>query len=875
MVKPQSRGVSNVTLIILFFVVIILISAIGTLYFYWMKSQKIVINTNLNESPLNVNLPAEKAELAAFKRLIQPEEIKIEEVKVNPQVPEYNLPLVAEDISNFEDVMNKIVINDEIKAALKQNGFVVTDTPEDFSTTPDDFAEYYSNLKNRELPLFITSDSLLHYYHLFFDTTLMKLERDLFYDDVWQMSQELFTDAQAIYQNTDGDLKVAAKQNVGYLAVALELLKPKSDQVISDETIKSEYCYPEMDKEFCDRVISDIKEQFGSKASYKYFSADDVKKYNFTVPEYVKDLVDKEIALISGHEGFKPSPLFYYKEDYSQYVPRGHYTKTEKLKNYFKAMIWYGRMTALLNGDKNLNPAESECSGFYNGIISEEDAKIQTLQAGLVAKKFLESKELQQRWQRMYAITAYMVGFSDDLGPFEYSEALKAALGDEITNEKLVERYDEFKSKVQELSYNPKIYSGLGACQMAMSCPPLSDEELQSLKVQAKNLLNQTKGFRLMGQRFTLDSYLFSEIVSPYSGKYIGEDKLLPTEEKPFTFSWDDEYENYRDTRPFTWVKTDVAGCEEGREVKGFPSGLDLMAIFGSARAEEILDLANDTKYSDYQKVFNALKQEVNSMPEEGWFQNLYYNWLYVLKGLLGDYGEGYPTFMQSTAWQDKQLNTVLSSWTELRHDTILYVKQSYTIAEMGAGYVPPVVGYVEPVPDFYARLLTLTRMTKLGMEKLVPAEEMENLKISLALERFDDMLSKLIDLSKKELANEALTEDEYSFIESFGASSKSLIEIVAGGDVDPTVLKSILVADVHTDGNTLLVLEEGTGYLKTMLVAYKLPDNRILVGVGPVFSYYEFKQPMKNRLTDEKWREILDSGNYPDEPAWTNSFSK
>jgi hypothetical protein len=82
-------------------------------------------------------------------------------------------------------------------------------------------------------------------------------------------------------------------------------------------------------------------------------------------------------------------------------------------------------------------------------------------------------------------------------------------------------------------------------------------------------------------------------------------------------------------------------------------------------------------------------------------------------------------------------------------------------------------------------------------------------------------------------------------------------------------------VADVHTDGNTLKSLEEATGYIKSILVAYKLPDNRILIGVGPVFSYYEFKQPMAERLTDEKWKEMLKSGNYPAAPEWVKSFSK
>ena len=61
---------------------------------------------------------------------------------------------------------------------------------------------------------------------------------------------------------------------------------------------------------------------------------------------------------------------------------------------------------------------------------------------------------------------------------------------------------------------------------------------------------------------------------------------------------------------------------------------------------------------------------------------------------------------MQTKAWQDKELTTVLASWAELRHDTILYAKQSYTVRQVAAPVEKPVVSYVEPVPEFYNRLL-------------------------------------------------------------------------------------------------------------------------------------------------------------------------
>jgi len=820
------------------------------------------------------------------KQLIKPEEIVSEEIHVSPAIPTYPLPISAEDMANYEDFNNKITLSDDSFFMLQKNGFVVIPTPPEIanrelflrfssekSSPSDDFVAFYEALKDKDLPVFITTDSMLHYYHIFFETILMTLEKDVFFDDIWKISQEMLESSIKDFEENEGGIREAARRNMAYLSIALELLKPKEEQMASDEILQKEYCRPDMDTETCQEMIKRLKELFGDLKSANYFNKEEAGQYRFRIPKAVADVAGKEIELIELHEGWENSPLFIYREDYSQYVPRGHYTKSEKLKNYFKALMWYGRITALIQGTPDLSPGESICSGTIDGIISDHDAKIQTLQALLLSDHFSQSRDIQERWNRIYAITSFLVGFSDDLGPHEYNEILK-----DFDKQRWEESYPEIKQALFNIPHNPRIYSGLGECELLMPCPPLSEENIRALKLQAKKLLNKTKGFRLMGQRFTLDSWLFSEIVSPYSGKYTGEKLPLPTDARPFTFSWDDNYMEYRKNRPFSWIKTEVDACPPPaeREVKGFPRGLDLMALLGSQKAESILQETGDMQYSDYEQKFLSLKEEIESLTPFDWHQTLYMNWLYVLKALLKDNefeSSGYPLFMQTKAWLDKELNTALASWAQLRHDTILYVKQSYTMAEKGGMFQPPIVGYVEPMPEFYHRLLALTKMTRLGIERLMPTELSERLDISIGLERLAEILERLKDISIKEIENRALDEMEYRFIENFGSISENLIETIAGGKADPSIFKTVLVADVHTDGNTKKVLEEGVGYLKTMIVAYQHPDGHILLGAGPVFSYYEFKQPMDERLTDEAWREILES-NPPLQPEWVNSFS-
>lgn len=227
---------------------------------------------------------------------------------------------------------------------------------------------------------------------------------------------------------------------------------------------------------------------------------------------------------------------------------------------------------------------------------------------------------------------------------------------------------------------------------------------------------------------------------------------------------------------------------------------------------------------------------------------------------------KGIQHLCKQDAWKDKELTTSLASWTELRHDTILYAKQSYTMAE--TGYIPPteekpVVGYVEPVPEFYNRLLALTLMTNKGLSDMDVLDESAKYR----LDNLEVILGRLVEISSNELENKELSEDDYEFIKNFGDGLSDVIT-----DVDDKAKKTTIIADVHTDGNTWHVLEEGVGYVDLIVVAYQLPDGRILMGSGPVMSYYEFKQPMDDRLTDEAWREMLDAGP-PQRPEWMSYF--
>ncbi|MGC9100170.1 MAG: DUF3160 domain-containing protein [Caldisericum sp.] len=818
--------------IVFVIIITLVITSVGiSLYLALQANKQGISNNNKeNQSRENTQQKIEFVMAKSFETNASPVEFTI-----NAEAKQYELPLNLNKVQNLKTVESKITIPKSALTLLKKNGFVVIETPKEISgiklstryipypetiTPKEDFFSYYLALETKELPKYITTDSILHFYHIFFEKTLIDFEKNIFTKYIKDLTDYFYNENLKRYSSiSDPTIKETAKRNLAFFGVA---------ELLQDE--------------------------------------------NFKVDESVKDIVSQELDLINAHEGFNYSKIFFYKEDYSQYVPRGHYTESEALKSYFKTLMWYGRITFLLNGSMLIPEGKSDC-GYSQGIISEYDSKIQTLQGLLIAYDFLRSVDAQNKWSVMYEITSFLVGFSDDITPYEYASVLNKFLTDNSKESDILSRFNKIKEALQTLK-DPTIYSGLGDCKMPMPYPPLSREDIERLKETNLKLLKKTKGMRFLGQRFTLDSYLFSRIVSPFSGEYTGPKTELPTNELPFTYTWFDKYTT--ENRPFTWAKTIMK-----REVRAFPRGLDLMALLGSDRAYEILKNEGDTNYSDYDNVFNELKNYIESLPQDEWSKTLYNKWLSVLTTLFLKKTQGLPTFMKTSAYSDKLLQTALSSWTELRHDTVLYVKQSYTMAEKGEGgpEEKPYPGYVEPVPEFYIKLLELTRLTKDGLTKIQDETSNSDLKNIIeqkiySLNSLETLLKKLLSIVKKELENTPLDDSDYYTIKGIGTYFDSATQMLFSGETNLDLIKPTLVVDVHTDGNTKLVVEEGLGYVNTILVVCPDDKGNLNLAIGPVFSYYEFKYPIEKRLTDEEWRDMLEKGSVPPKPKWVSNFS-
>jgi hypothetical protein len=302
------------------------------------------------------------------------------------------------------------------------------------------------------------------------------------------------------------------------------------------------------------------------------------------------------------------------------------------------------------------------------------------------------------------------------------------------------------------------------------------------------------------------------------------------------------------------------------------PKGLDIPAALGSAEAYSILQSMGETGYALYPENMAKVRSYVAGLESKSWTQDLYSNWLYTLLPLTQAKTDGYPDFMRSQAWARKELNTLLGSWTELKHDTILYVKQMYAEAGGGGEEVDD-RGYVEPNPLVFGRLAAMAKATREGLA----ARDLLSERDKDSLERLEKLSTSLQAIAEKELTNRPVAKEDFDLIRSYGVQLEHFW-VEALRDVEFQLHRSqadsqpaALVADVATDP-TGLVLEEAIGYIDEIYVIVPV-DGKPRIVKGGVFSYYEFTWPMDDRLTDAKWRQMLEEKQAPSRPEWTKAY--
>ena len=314
---------------------------------------------------------------------------------------------------------------------------------------------------------------------------------------------------------------------------------------------------------------------------------------------------------------------------------------------------------------------------------------------------------------------------------------------------------------------------------------------------------------------------------------------------------------------------------------RAYPKALDVFAAFGVESAAALLDTCyhEEKHWKDYRATADRMKQRFQG--QAGSEGTMYDRWMEALV-TLQQTDKDYPGLLRTPAWQIKNLNTALASWTELKHDVILYGEQPM-LAECGGGgelATPIIVGYVEPNLAFWKKLKEfITHHRRLLTETGFADEDLVS-KANILEEDIDFCLR----MTEKELRGDTLTQEEYMSIQKMGSSIEwftlSVIEPgVSYNDLDDVqgASRSIaLVSDVFTrniDGcGKNGVLHEATGTANVIYVLVDIGGQTYLTR-GATFGYYEFVRPLGERLTDEEWQKMLREGQAPEMPVWLRPY--
>lgn len=440
----------------------------------------------------------------------------------------------------------------------------------------------------------------------------------------------------------------------------------------------------------------------------------------------------------------------------------------------------------------------------------------QAFAAALMMVELLDTSGAVEHWSRIDQVIERMVGEKDSMDPTGMRSFLEdaptASLADLQTSHS-----EEIKNA---------LLAGHYGTQRIMS------QILHADPAAPKTQLPRV--FQLMGQRFSLDSLVLSRT----------------------------SYDRLVDPKTSKKIR------------RMMPSALDVQFALGSNTAAEFL--ADELETFNYAHRLHELRYVVDSYPEGFWANNLYNAWLDAIRALNpNELRAARPESMRTKAWDQKTLSTQLASWAELRHDTLLYAKQSYS-GSIACEYPS---AYVEPVPVFYSRMQALANVG-LAMTKELGDEGFEVGQANTYFHHLDDTMGKLQTIAHKELSHTPLSGEEKMFlkgtieVETVGCGSVEYDGwfprlFYDGADVSnykPTI------ADVHTaptdrNGDPVgWVLHAGTGPVGTMI--FTVNHGGISHAfVGPVSSYYSFRTTGFKRLDDNQWLQKL-SQPKPPRPA-------
>jgi hypothetical protein len=283
-------------------------------------------------------------------------------------------------VAYYNRVKNVLNLTAQQEAMLQQNGFAivpVANNPNLWLNANSRFEDfYYGEVYTNDLPVFVTTDSILQLFHVVFDCSLRMQENQTFYPMIFDVTQYAFTTSLSDYNSIqhDGSLRYWAIRNATvYFAVAMSLISGMNATLPSELTADLAFY---------------LNQIYAETPQFLYAGS-----WNFPEPPYSVDV----------------------QYDFTQFTVRGHYLGVPKLEQYFRTMMWYGNFPIFV-------PRNDEIYIWSSSHI--DDLSMVYMRDILKANPYCYNE-----WLKLYNVTSALVGESDSINPLSLETALHSVFG--------------------------------------------------------------------------------------------------------------------------------------------------------------------------------------------------------------------------------------------------------------------------------------------------------------------------------------------------------------------------------------------------------------------------------------------------------------
>lgn len=281
-------------------------------------------------------------------------------------------------------------------------------------------------------------------------------------------------------------------------------------------------------------------------------------------------------------------------------------------------------------------------------------------------------------------------------------------------------------------------------------------------------------------------------------------------------------------------------------------SSIDLFAALGNPASKSLLNqtssIANEAYLASITENLLSISIQENTRSMD---------WLSTLITSFNDHHHTL-SFMNIDPWKRKELNAIAGSWIQLNQRVNLSVRnQKRFISNDTYSNKVNLKGFVEPNPNFWSAASILLENTQIFFSdrNKLSKNSAQN------LDRFQQLMHTLYDISQKEIAGSRLDKEDYDKINAIASDFQDIIVKQLNPNYSSkfqSIATNMAYAtNIFRNKNDKYTLG-GIGPASTIIVPLEI-DGYVYLTKGAVYNYLELTDYNKSVIYSAEWNKLLE----------------